>query len=167
MGESTDVADEPFLATGTAVPELLTFSLRRAATAALQDLQAGLAHANVRPIQFAILTVLADRPGVRQSQLSPTLGIRRTNLVPLLSELEGRGLCERRPVPGDRRAAALFLTEAGHTVRAQCAREAALHETRLCGRIGPDGREHLLSLLQQLTDRSAGPPASDAVPASE
>ena len=164
MGETTDVADEPFLATGMAVPELLTFSLRRAAAVALSDLQGGLAQAKVRPIQFAILTVLGDRPGVRQSQLSPMLGIRRTNLVPLLSELEARGLCERRPVPGDRRAAALFLTDAGMAVREHCAREAALHEDRLCGRIGPNGREQLVALLHRLTDPTSDQPAP--VPAS-
>jgi DNA-binding MarR family transcriptional regulator len=156
MGAAND--DDP-VPTDVAMPELVTFLLRRAAALASQDLQASLAETNIRPIQFAILNTLAARPGVRQSQLSPALGIRRTNLVPLLAELETRGLCERRPVPGDRRASALFLTESGRAVWRACGRDAAAHEARLSGRIGPGGRDILASLLQRLGDPALDPPA--------
>lgn len=161
VADPSDVVELPAapVAAGAAtMPDLLSFWLRRATAIALQDLQLGLAEANIRPIQFAILAMLAARPGVRQSQISPALGIRRTNLVPLLSELEARGLCERRPVPGDRRAAALFLTEEGQAVRETCARDAAAHDARLAGRIGPEGRSQLLALLHRLTDPAFDPP---------
>jgi DNA-binding MarR family transcriptional regulator len=152
MTDANDPLDDSLVPAGNSMPDLLTFTLRRAAALAVQDLQAGLAEAKVRPVQFAILEMLWARPGVRQSQLSPTLGIRRTNLVPLLSELEGRGLCERRPVPGDRRAAALFLTEAGQNLRDQCHNKATQHEQKLSGRLGPEGRQQLAALLHRLND---------------
>lgn len=155
MAETADSAEDVHPTNGSAMPDLIAFHLRRAGTIVLQDLQARLAEANIRPVQFAILTMLSARPGIRQSQLSPALGIRRTNLVPLLTELETRGLCERRPVPGDRRAAALFLTEAGGMVRQHCEREASAHETRLSGRLGPEGRLQLMSLLHMLTEAAA------------
>ena len=158
MAEPPDLLDDIPPATDTGMPELLTFSLRRAAAATLLELQAALAEDAIRPIQFAIMTVLAARPGLRQSQLSPMIGIRRTNLVPLLSELEARRLCERRPVPGDRRAAALFLTEAGATVSARCTERAAAHETRLAVRIGPQERQHLAALLHRLIDSGSDMP---------
>ena len=100
------------------------------------------------------MAVLKSRPGVRQSQLSPALGVRRTNLVPLLSELEARGLCERRPVPGDRRAAALFLTAYGQALHERCSEGARAHDGKLSARIGPAGRHDLLALLHRVGDGS-------------
>lgn len=89
---------------------------------------------------------------MRQSQLSPVLGMRRTNLVPLLADLERRGLSERRPVPGDRRAAALFLTDLGREVLSRCEAGCEAHETYLAERLGVAGRAQLMALLQRLTD---------------
>ncbi len=83
--------------------------------------------------------------------------MRRTNLVPLLADLERRGMSERRPVPGDRRAAALFLTDLGREVLARCEAGCATHEAQLAGRLGDSGRAQLLSLLHRLVDSAFEP----------
>ncbi len=133
-------------------PNLILFALRRAASSVTLDFQSKVGGDDIRPSAFAVLTLLKRMPGLTQSQISPVLGMRRTNLVPLLSELERRGLAERRPVPGDRRASALFLTDHGGTVLARCEAGCAAHEARLAGRLGATGRAQLLALLHRLTD---------------
>lgn len=133
-------------------PDLILFALRRATSAVTSDFQAKIGTDDIRPAAFAVLVLLDRSPGLRQSQLSPVLGMRRTNLVPLLADLERRGLSERRPVPGDRRAAALYLTDLGREVLARCAAGCAEHEARLAERLGDSGRAQLLALLHRLAD---------------
>jgi DNA-binding MarR family transcriptional regulator len=141
------------------LPGLLVFALRRAVAAVSHDFQSGFEAAGIRPNQFAVLLVLRHNPGLRQSQVSFALGIKRTNFVPLFDELERRGLAERRKVPGDRRAAALFLTKAGSDLLGKLERLAEEHEARMAARLGPGGKPQLLSLLHQLGDRAFDPDA--------
>ncbi len=141
-------------------PALLLFALRRATSVVAADFEAKIGPDGIRPAAFAVLTLLKQTPGLRQSQLSPLVGMRRTNLVPLLAELERRGLSERRPVPGDRRAAALFLTEQGSAVLARCESSCAKHEALLAARLGMSGRAHLMALLHRLADNAFDAPPS-------
>jgi DNA-binding MarR family transcriptional regulator len=132
----------------------LGFALRRAQAAVAEDFSARFAHEDIRPSQFAVLTVLRHNPGLRQTQVSFALGIQRTNFVPLIDELERRGLAERRRVPGDRRAAALFLTQEGATVLDRLEAIARDHAARFVARVG--GAEQfstLVGLLRMVADR--------------
>jgi DNA-binding MarR family transcriptional regulator len=133
-------------------PDLILFVLRRAAATVAQDLQERLAGDGIRPSAYAALALLEQRPGARQSQLSLALGMRRTNLVPLLADLVERGLCERRAIQTDRRAAALFLTVQGEAVLRRCEAECHTHEAQFSRRLGADGRAYLMSLLHRLSD---------------
>ena len=129
---------------------MLHHALRNAQAQVLEELQASFAAEDMRPLPFAILVVLARNPGLRQIQVGFALGIQPTNLVPLIDGLEQRGLAERRVVPGDRRARGLFLTKLGAETLARLEANAAAHEARLAERLGPGGREQLLSLLRRL-----------------
>ncbi len=159
--EPDDAVREAEGGSGAAMPapDLILFALRRANAAVLSDFEAKVGTDDIRPAAYATLVLLKQMPGLRQSQLSPLLGMRRTNLVPLLAELERRGLSERRPVPGDRRAAALFLTPLGREVLARCEAGCAAHEALLSARLGASGRTQLLSLLHRLSDSAFDPPA--------
>ena len=129
---------------------MLHHALRNAQAQVLEELQASFTAEDMRPLPFAILVVLARNPGLRQIQVGFALGIQPTNLVPLIDGLEQRGLAERRVVPGDRRARGLFLTKLGAETLARLEARAAAHEARLAERLGPGGREQLLSLLRRL-----------------
>ncbi len=129
---------------------MLHHALRDAQAQVLEELQASFAAEEMRALPFAILVVLARNPGLRQIQVGFALGIQPTNLVPLIDGLEQRGLAERRVVPGDRRARGLFLTRLGAETLARLEARAAAHESRLAERLGPGGREQLLSLLRRL-----------------
>ncbi len=134
------------------LPASIGFALRRAQAAVGDDFAARFNGEAIRPGQFAALQLIKQAPGVRQSQVSAALGIKRTNLVPLLDELEQRGLAQRRPVPDDRRAAALYLTDAGHATLARLDALAQAHEARFAARLGPNEHAALLGLLARLAD---------------
>jgi DNA-binding MarR family transcriptional regulator len=131
----------------------LSFALRRAQAAVAEDFSTSFAAEEIRPLQFAMLTVLRHNPGLRQTQVSFALGIKRTNFVPLIDELEQRGLAERRRVPGDRRAAALFLTRDGAATLDRLEAIARAHETRFVSRLGAADHASLLTLLARVPAR--------------
>ena len=139
------------------LPGLLGYALRRAQLAVVQDLQQHFAEAGIRPGQFSVLVVLRNNPGLRATQVAAALGIKRTNFVPLLDALEARGLAERRRVAGDRRATALFLTEAGAGLVAGLEPLVQRHEAKFIARLGPEGRYQLLGLLHRLTEAAFDP----------
>ena len=133
----------------------LGFALRRAQAAVVEDFLARFSAEDIRPNQFAVLTVLRHNPGLRQTQASFALGIKRTNFVPLIDELERRGLVERRQVAGDRRAAALFLTKDGGALLNRLERIGAEHDARFVARVGgADPFGGLLGLLHRISDRA-------------
>lgn len=136
---------------------LIGHALRRAQLAVFQDFQRHFAEADIRPAQFSVLVVLRHNPGLRATQVAGALGIKRTNFVPLLDGLEARGLAERRRVRGDRRASALFLTEAGAAMVAWLEKLVAAHEAKFVARLGVEGRYQLMGLLHRLTEAAFDP----------
>lgn len=144
-------ADEPVVDMGR-LPDMLFHALRRAQAAVQEDLNAAFAPEDLRGLSFAMLVVLGRNPGLRQNQASFALDIQRTNAVPLIDALERKGLAERRPVPGDRRAHGLFLTRLGVETLARLEARAAAHEARLTARLGPGGMAQLVALLRRVSE---------------
>jgi DNA-binding MarR family transcriptional regulator len=142
------------------LPQIVGYMLRRAQLAAFQDFLRSYAEAEIRPAQYAVLTVIERNPGLRQSQVSTALGIKRANLVALLDSLESRGLAKRVPVATDRRSYALHLTDAGTALMGKLADINAAHEKRVSAKIGENGRRELLKLLHGVVD-AVGPATSD------
>ncbi|MCW3476217.1 MarR family transcriptional regulator [Rhodovastum sp. RN2-1] len=142
------------------LPGLTGYALRRAQIAVFHDFHRTMEAEGIRTAQFSVLEVLKANPGLRQTQVSFALGIKTTNFVPLFDELERRGLAERRPIPGDRRAKGLFLTEAGRATLERLEKLVAEHEARFVARIGAAGKAQLLGLLHRLTDRTFDPDRS-------
>ncbi|MBD9527758.1 MULTISPECIES: MarR family winged helix-turn-helix transcriptional regulator [Paracoccus] len=58
-----------------------------------------------------LLTTIGRNPGASQSELATALEIETPTLKRLLDALEGQGLAERRPLEGDARKHAIFLTD--------------------------------------------------------
>jgi DNA-binding MarR family transcriptional regulator len=143
------------------LPHLVGYMLRRAQLAVFQDFWRGYEPFDIRPAQYAVLIVIERNPGLRQSQISTALNIKRANLVALLDSLENRGLAKREPVATDRRSYALHLTDAGTALMQQLAELNAVHEARLNRIIGEPGRHELLRLLHGITDSLGGVPTED------
>jgi DNA-binding MarR family transcriptional regulator len=68
---------------------------------------------HLHPRHFGVMTMVAAHPGMSQQQLHEMTAIDPSSMVAVIDELETRGLAERRPDPGDRRARAIFLTDSG------------------------------------------------------
>ncbi len=134
------------------LPGLIGYALRRAQIAVFEDFHRSMAGEDMRTAQFSVLQVLKHNPGLRQIQVSAALGIKTTNFVPLFDELERRGLAERRPIAGDRRAKGLFLTPSGQEAMRRLEALVAAHEARFVARIGAEGKRQLLGLLHRLSD---------------
>src|SRR5262249_52137793 len=102
--------------------------------------------------QFSVLIVIERNPGLTQSQVAAALGIKRTNFVGLLNELERRGLAERRQAARDKRSYALYLTADGVALMRKLKPVLKAHESRMVARIGEAGRNRLVELLRDIVE---------------
>lgn len=137
------------------LPELIGYVLRRAQLVVFQDFFQSFAPFNISPAQFSVLTVIERNPGLTQSQVAAALGIKRTNFVGLLDELERRALAERRQAARDKRSYALYLTGDGVALMRKLKPVLKAHETRMIARIGESGRDRLVELLHEIVDSPA------------
>ena len=67
---------------------------------------------HLTPVQARLLCVLAQGPR-GMTELARCCGVEKAALTGLVDRAERRGLAERTPVPGDRRALRVTLTDAG------------------------------------------------------
>lgn len=156
----SDGDDAPSIDLGP-LPNLVGYMLRRAQLAVFQDFWRAYEPFDIRPAQYAVLLIIEQNPGLRQSQVSNALNIKRANLVALLDSLESRGLAKRVPVETDRRSYALHLTEDGKALMKKLAEASSIHERRVNAIIGEHGRKELLRLLHGVVDAVGSAPADD------
>ena len=143
------------------LPHLVGYMLRRAQLAVFQDFWRGYEAFDIRPAQYAVLIIIERNPGLRQSQVSAALNIKRANLVALLDSLESRGLAKRAPVATDRRSYALHLTDEGASLMKKLAEVNEAHERRVNAVIGEPGRKELLRLLHGVIEAVGTAPADE------
>jgi DNA-binding MarR family transcriptional regulator len=160
---SRDASAAAFADAGAEVPQLIGldleilnasvgYMLRRAQLTLFADFGETFAQLNLRPGQFAALTVIDRNHGMAQSGICAALGIQRSNFVTVIHDLERRGLVRRTSSAADRRSKALELTLAGRRVLERAEALQRIHEARVARRLGPGGREQLLRLLGRLAD---------------
>ena len=127
----------------------LGYSLRRAQLSTYREYDLFMARFDIRPAQFAVLTLIRSNPGSSQSAISTALGIQKANFVAVIDRLESRGLTERRKLRGDRRSSALYLTRSGELF---CEKLQAAHaklEAHLASRLGVRRSRQFLKLLHE------------------
>src|SRR5262249_17501750 len=83
------------------LPGLSGFMLRLAQLAVFGDFITACKRFDIRPVQYSVLTVIENNPGINQTELSSALAIKRANLVALIDEVEQRGLAQRRRTARD------------------------------------------------------------------
>jgi DNA-binding MarR family transcriptional regulator len=77
-------------------------------------------------------------------------GVEKAALTGLTDRAERRGLARRSPVPGDRRALQVTLTDAGHRAAAAFHAEVSTELSRLIAPLAPHDREHFRSTLGEI-----------------
>ena len=130
--------------------DYLGYVLRRAQIASVTGFLEAMKDVDLRPTQFAVLILIHQNPGVRQTEVCAALGLQKANFVPLLNELQRRGLAVRKEGVPDRRSSALHLTEHGEAVLQRASELHTQWEERLVARLGVGGRERWLELLKKL-----------------
>jgi DNA-binding MarR family transcriptional regulator len=66
---------------------------------------------------YVVLTALRDGPARAQASLAAAINADKTRLIPVLDDLQKRGLIEREPDPADRRVRLLGLTPEGRRLQ--------------------------------------------------
>ena len=127
---------------------LAGYLIRQAQLWVFQDFNETLAPLDIRPVQYSILTVIKENPGLSQMALSQVLGIVRSGVVPLLDGLESRGLLKRTAHASDRRSHALRLTAEGSALLDRADALVQQHEDRLIQKVGPRGHKQLIEILK-------------------
>ena len=66
---------------------------------------------------YVVLNALRDGPARAQASLAAAINADKTRLIPILDDLQKRGLIEREPDPSDRRVRLLGLTPEGRRLQ--------------------------------------------------
>lgn len=135
----------------TGLTGLVGYQLRRAQLAVFADFVATLGALELRPATFSVLVLVDANPGLSQAAIGDALGIQRTNFVPLVADLERRGLVSRTPSTLDRRAQVLNLTLDGRRLLKRAREPVCEHEQRIAATLGAAGRRQLLAMLEALS----------------
>jgi DNA-binding MarR family transcriptional regulator len=107
---------------------------------------------DLSPHQARALKVVSERDGVRLSDLAEALHIAPRSATEVADGLQERGLIERTPDPGDRRAVLLRPTEEGRRIRGEIGAARAADSAELFGRLSPADRVELARVLRALVD---------------
>jgi DNA-binding MarR family transcriptional regulator len=109
---------------------------------------------DLSPHQARALRVVCLRDGVRLTDLAEELHIAPRSATEVADGLQERGLVERSPDPGDRRAVLLRPTEKGRRVRDEIDAARTADSAELYARLSPGDRGTLARLLRTLADDS-------------
>lgn len=115
----------------------------------------------IRPVTLSALGIIYENPGITQADLGKQLNIKRANMVPVMAELEGRGLIARRPSDNDRRAHVVALTPAGLRFTVKLLELHGRLEEDLAKALGTRERDQLLQLLKRFRKLATEPELDD------
>lgn len=136
---------------------LVGYHLRRASSVFGSDFSRAVGGDGLRQVPFAILSVIAANPGIRQGAAGEALGIKRANMVVLINELFEAGHVDRRPAEDDRRAIALELTPQGRATLDSATARLVAHEDALLTDFTEKERKTLIGLIRRIEARELPP----------
>jgi DNA-binding MarR family transcriptional regulator len=107
---------------------------------------------DLSPSQARALRVIAERDGVRLSDLAEALHIAPRSATEVADGLQDRGLAERAADPVDRRAVILRPTADGRRVQREVDDARTADTSELFGRLSADDRATLERIMRSLAD---------------
>jgi DNA-binding MarR family transcriptional regulator len=117
---------------------------------------AALAQYDVTPSQVRAIRVLEthgqDSGGVRSKELAEHLKIAPRSATEVVDALVSKGLVQRSPDPGDRRATLVALTDRGRDLAEEVRRTRGVESERIFDRLTKTDRDHLARILAELQD---------------
>ncbi|EHJ60215.1 hypothetical protein [Novosphingobium pentaromativorans] len=124
------------------------YQLKRAAAAAMSDLNERLAVLDLRQVDASVMLMIDAIPNVIASHIGRVLDIKSANMVPLLRRLEERRLIEKVPLDG--KSHGLHLTAEGDVLLVEARAILDQFEIDLMERIPFQHREHLAPALRAI-----------------
>jgi DNA-binding MarR family transcriptional regulator len=113
---------------------------------------------DLTPVQAKLLCVLLDGPR-GMAELAQCFGVEKAALTGLMDRAEKRGLAERSPVPGDRRAVQVTLTDSGRRAATAFHTEVGEALNTLIGHLTPADREHFRAVMAGIISRCRTSPS--------
>jgi len=110
------------------------------------------AKGEVTPIQFGLLSILVNRPGIDQSMLGDELGLDPANIAEILKRLEARQLVSREIDPANRRRKLCVATPEGAQFVARYQKDMQHSQQQLLSPLDPHEREIFMNLLMRLVE---------------
>jgi len=100
---------------------------------------------------YVVLTALRDNPMRTQAALAASINADKTRLIPVLDELQRRGLIEREPDPRDRRVRLLGLTPDGRDLQQRVQTDIRKDEKSLMSEMSEEDQAAFRRHLEQLS----------------
>jgi DNA-binding MarR family transcriptional regulator len=126
----------------------LGYQMRRAAFATLTPLVEAFAAIGVNPTEAIVIRFVRVNPGCTQADIGRAIGVKRTNMVPVVNGLMSKGLLQRTPADG--RSHSLFLTDEGGELHRRITKIALDHEQFFFGDVPEEKRKVLLEAFRVL-----------------
>jgi DNA-binding MarR family transcriptional regulator len=101
---------------------------------------------DLTPVQARLLCIVADGPK-GMAELAQCLGVEKAALTGLVDRVERRGLANRTPVHGDRRALHVTLTDAGQRAATAFHSEVTRELKHLLSPLAPHDREQFRAAM--------------------
>lgn len=136
--------------TGPNGPRGAAFLLAQVGAHAAARFADRIAELDLTPPQAGLLRVIGTQPGSSQQQVASRLGMLPSRLVPLVDDLEERGLVHRERSRSDRRQYELTLTRDAGSLMRRLRGAARAHDREMCRSLGEDEREVLADLLARI-----------------
>ena len=109
-----------------------------------------LSEENVTPIQYGLLSILLDQPGLDQLSVAKELGIDRANVGDILKRLEHRKLLTRVIDPSDKRHNICLLTRDGIAFVNKYRKTVQQTQEQLLEPLSHEERKTFMTLLRRL-----------------
>lgn len=152
--EETAQAEEqqPLLGLSPELANSVNFRIRMAQILAFRSFEKRLPGYGGAARYLGLLSIIHGNPGEQQHRLAEAVGLKRSSLVPILDRMEAEGIVERRDVDGDRRAKAVFLSDAGKEVVAALLEPALAIEARTLEGLSAEQKRCLIEGLDRVIE---------------
>lgn len=148
-------ADEAEPLVSAAQWDVIGYQLRVAQEASFQAFKQRVGNPDLKPGRYAILSIIAEHPGLTATELSRACGRDKSTLTPALKDLSHRGFVIRERSPSDERRYTINLTQAGKQLLQQLRVHARAHDQELDRIVGPENRAAFIATLRRIADALA------------
>jgi DNA-binding MarR family transcriptional regulator len=105
---------------------------------------------DITPVQYSLMVVVNEFPGIDASRLSEIISIDRATVGNIVQRLQTKGFLMRRPDPSDARAKNIYITPDGETLLHEVSLLRPAIADRVLENLSPDERTALMQLLNKL-----------------